>query len=388
MQTIFLIAIIIAFYTYIGYPVFVYLAAGLIRWIGPEEEQNKEIVTPSITLIVTAYNEESCIEEKIHNSLALSYPAGLLHFIFVTDGSTDNTPGIVTKYPQIKLLHASARSGKAAAMHRAMKKVETELVVFTDANAILNQGALLYIIPHYTQERTGAVAGEKRIDISLVADAVSGEGFYWRYESILKKSESTFYSVVGAAGELFSIRTALYEPVPADTLLDDFMISMKIAAKGYRIKYEPRAFATEKASASVSEERKRKVRIAAGGIQSMLRLPYLLIPLPQPLLWFTYISHRILRWVVTPYLLVLAFILNIALAWRDGMAGITGLALVVQLLFYMTALAGYLFQRREMPFRLFFAPYYFCLMNYGMIEGLVCYVFGKQTVIWEKAARR
>ncbi|MES2329346.1 MAG: glycosyltransferase family 2 protein [Bacteroidota bacterium] len=388
MQTIFLIAIIIAFYTYIGYPVLVYLVAGLIRWMRSAEHQSKEVFTPSITLIVTAYNEETCIEEKIHNSLALNYPAGLLHFIFVTDGSTDDTPGIIAKYPQIKLLHAPARSGKTAAIQRAMQEVRTELVVFTDANTILNQDALLYIVPHYTQEKTGAVAGEKRIDISKVTDAVSGEGFYWRYESIVKRSESTIYSVVGAAGELFSIRTALYEPVPADTLVDDFMISMKIAAKGYRIKYEPRAFATETASASVSEERKRKVRIAAGGIQSMLRLPNLLLPLPQPLLWISYISHRILRWIITPYLLVLAFILNIVLAWQDGMVSFTGLLLIIQLLFYMSAFAGYLFRRREMRFRLFFAPYYFCLMNYGMIEGLVYYLFGKQTVIWEKAARR
>lgn len=386
LDTIFYISVIIIFYTYIGYAALLYIIAGFLRAVRPK--QNETAFTPSLTLIVSAYNEEECVEEKIQNSLALAYPAGSLHFIFVTDGSDDRTPAIVANYPQIKLLHTPERKGKTAAIDRAMKEVQTDIVVFSDANTLVNHDALLYISRHYTDKKTGAVSGEKRVDITGVSDAVAGEGFYWRYESMLKKSESTLYSVIGAAGELFSIRTALYESPPADTIVDDLVISMKIAEQGYRIRYEPLAFATEKVSASVAEERKRKVRIAAGGIQAMLRLPFLLLPLPQPLLWFEYISHRVLRWMVTPYLLIVAFLLNNWLVYWQKEEGLTLVLLFVQFAFYATALAGYLFQKKQFLLRLFFLPYYFCLMNYGMIEGMLRYFFGNQPVTWEKAARR
>lgn len=386
LETIFYISVIIIFYTYIGYAALLYILAGFLRAVRPK--QNEIAFTPSVTLIVSAYNEEDCMEEKIQNSLALEYPAGSLHFIFVTDGSDDRTPAIVANYPQIKLLHAPERNGKTAAIDRAMKEVQTDMVVFSDANTLVNHDALLYITRHYADKKTGAVAGEKRVDITGVSDAVAGEGFYWRYESMLKRSESTLYSVIGAAGELFSIRTDLYESPPVDTIVDDLVISMKIAGKGYRIRYEPLAYATEKASASVAEERKRKVRIAAGGIQAMLRLPFLLLPFPQPVLWFEYISHRVLRWMVTPYLLIVAFLLNNWLVYWQKEGGLTLALLSAQFVFYAIALAGYLFQKKQFRFRLFFLPYYFCLMNYGMIEGMLRYFFGSQAVTWEKSVRR
>jgi biofilm PGA synthesis N-glycosyltransferase PgaC len=388
LETVFWICISIIFYTYIGYGVLLCGISFLLKLMRPRKKVYMEPFTPTLTLIVTAYNEAGCIEQKIQNTLALQYPPGLLHFIFVTDGSDDGTSDIVAAYPEIKVLHNHVRSGKVAAMHRAMQLVKTEIVVFTDANAILNSDALLYIGDHYRNKKTGAVAGEKRIDISNITDATVGEGFYWRYESMLKKAESECYSVVGAAGELFSFRSVLYEPVPLDTILDDFMISMKISAKGYRIRYEPLACATEKASVSVSEERKRKVRIAAGAIQSMLRLPFLWFPFPQPILWFEYISHRVLRWIVTPYLLVLCFVLNILLAWTGQSNNWIMYFLLAQGLFYVIALLGCFFQKYPLKFKLFFVPYYFCLMNYGMIAGLFRYIFAGQTVIWEKAARR
>ena len=311
-----------------------------------------------------------------------------MSFIFVTDGSDDGTDAIVANYPQIKLLHTSARNGKIAAINRAMQQVKTEIVVFTDANTLLNRDALLYIARHYQNKKTGAVAGEKRIDINGITDATAGEGFYWRYESMLKKAESELYSVVGAAGELFSIRSILYEPVPVDTILDDLMISMRISRKGYRIKYEPLAHATEKASISVTEERKRKVRIAAGGIQSILRLPFLLVPFPDPVLWFEYVSHRVFRWIVAPYLLPLVLVLNGSLAGKEEAFGLMSSLFFLQVFFYFLAFAGYLFQKKKMRFRLFFVPYYFCVMNYSMIKGLLRYFFAGQTVVWERLARR
>ena len=166
------------------------------------------------------------------------------------------------------------------------------------------------------------------------------------------------------------------------------MISMKISLKGYRIRYEPGAYAIERASTDISEELKRKVRIAAGGVQSLLRLPELLFPFKQPLLGFEYISHRVLRWVVTPYLLILVFIVNVVLVLQQTGRGYLSWLLVLHSAVYGAALLGWLLEKRQIKTKLFFIPYYFCLMNYAMIAGMIRYIFSGQTVLWEKAKRK
>lgn len=343
---------------------------------------------PSCTLLIAAYNEENFITEKINNTLELAYPEGKLEIIFVTDGSTDRTPDILKEYPQIKLLHQKERKGKVAAMHRAVEHVKTEIIIFTDANTLLNKDALIKISRHYADEKTGAVAGEKRVHYNEKADAgAAGEGFYWEYESTLKKWDSELYSVVGAAGELFSVRRSLYSPVSEDTILDDFMISMLIAAKGYRIIYEPEAFAIETASENISEELKRKVRIAAGGIQSIVRLNSLLNIFNYGLLSFQYISHRVLRWTITPFLLILVLILNILICLQTPDM-IYYLLLTGQIFFYVMALLGMEFEKKELRFKFFFIPYYFCVMNYAALAGLKRYMGKQQSAIWEKASRK
>jgi biofilm PGA synthesis N-glycosyltransferase PgaC len=384
MITLFYAGIAIIFYTYIGYGLLLLLAV-MVRRLFLKAGKTGAF-TPTLTVIVTAYNEIACINEKIENTLALNYPAALKRIIFVTDGSDDGTPEAVARYPQLQLMHEPRRSGKIAAIHRAMQEVQTEIVVFTDANTMLNADALMHIGRHYHDERTGAVSGEKRVDISGVGDATAGEGFYWKYESLVKYLESEVYSVSGAAGELFSIRTRLYGSVPADTILDDLFLSMQIAIKGYQIKYEPNAYATEQTSASLTEERKRKIRIAAGDIQAMLRLPFITLLFTKPFLWFEYVSHRILRWIVTPYLLITVFALNILLAGNEG--GYLMVSLYAQLFFYFFAFAGWLLRKQKMRSGIFFVPYYFCLMNYGLMAGLLRYVFKGQPVNWEKAVRR
>jgi len=360
----------------------------VMRWFRPAETNLAGTFTPSISIIVAAYNEAGFIEEKIKNTFSLAYPPDKIHFIFVTDGSTDGTPGIVSRYPLIQLLHAAERNGKIGAIQRAMKEVQTELVVFTDANTMINKEALLNISRHYRDTKTGAVAGEKRIDIRKISDATAGEGFYWKYESTLKKWESELYSVLGAAGELFSIRTKLYEPIPPDTIIDDFMISMQISLKGYRLKYEPGAYAIETTSVSISEELKRKIRIAAGAVQSIPRLKALLLPFRHPVLSFEYISHRILRWVVTPYLLIGVFVMNATLELGNTTETWLAWILYGQCLFYSIALLGRLLQKRQLGLKVFFIPYYFCLMNYALIAGMFRFTFTKQTVLWEKAKRK
>jgi len=388
MELFFWISIAIILYTYLGYGLLLYILLKIKGVLFGKKPIPNSGYVPTVTVVVAAYNEAYCIEEKILNTLALNYPNDKIHFVFISDGSTDETPAIIAKYPQIIGMHEPGRSGKIAAVHRAMGKVETEIVVFTDANTMLNKDAILLMCRHYQDAKVGAIAGEKRVQIDESADATAGEGFYWKYESKLKKWDSELYSVVGAAGELFSIRTNLYEPVESDTILDDFMISMNIALKGYKIVYEPDAYATELASANTGEELKRKIRIAAGGVQSTIRLRSLLLPFKQPILSFEYISHRILRWVVTPYLMILAFFINIALVANLGLMNIYGIMLLGQLLFYIAALLGWVMEQRQLKVKVFFIPYYFCLMNYAVIAGFVRYFFSEQSVLWEKAKRK
>lgn len=388
METAFWLSIALIVYTYIGYAVLLCVAILVKRLFSSTQKYHTAGFTPALTVVVTAYNEFNYIEKKIQNTFSLNYPESLLEIIFITDGSDDGTPEAIAKYPRIKLMHQAARNGKAAAINRAMREVSSSIVVFTDANTMLNRDALLHIGKWYADEKTGAVAGEKRVDIAGVADATAGEGWYWKYESFIKRCESEMYSVAGAAGELFSIRAGLYEPVPADTVLDDLVISLGIALKGYAIRYEPKAYAIEKTSPTVAEETKRKLRIAAGDIQAMLRLPFFRMLLSKPVLWFEYVSHRILRWVITPYALMVAGILNVAIFLGGNHSTLISVILYAQLFFYVLALAGWLLRKQELRAGIFFVPYYFCLMNYGIIAGTLRYVLKGQPVNWEKAARR
>jgi biofilm PGA synthesis N-glycosyltransferase PgaC len=390
MKIAFWISLFIAFYTFAGYGILLYFIIKIKRSF-----KGKPLIPivaddqlPECTLVVAAYNEEHYMASKIANCQQLSYPAGKLKFLFVTDGSNDKTPDIVSQYPEMQLLHRPERAGKIAAIHRAMEFVTTEVVVFTDANTFLNPEAITHICRHYSDKTVGAVAGEKRVQIDANADAsAAGEGFYWKYESALKKWDSELYSVVGAAGELFSVRRELYEDVPADTILDDFMISMLIAAKGYRIIYEPDAYALENASENVTEELKRKIRIAAGGIQSILRLKPLLFSLKYPVLSFQYVSHRVLRWTVTPLFLIIAFITNFALTFAgDGL--FFQLMFIAQVAFYLSAILGFILEKKQLRIKVLFIPYYFCVMNYAVLMGIIRYFSKKQSSMWEKSQRK
>lgn len=373
----------ITFYAYIGYGILIWVMVKIKRFLG----SNKTVYTqnlPEITLLIAAYNEQDCIEEKIKNSLALDYPKDKIKIAFVTDGSSDNTPAIIAQYPDIQLFHKSARSGKMAAINRVMPLINTPIVVFSDANAMLNSEAIAEMAKHFANPKVGVVAGEKRIMKLTENTAEMGEGIYWKYESFLKKMDAELYSAVGAAGELYAIRTSLFEELASDTLLDDFVLSLKICQKGFITAYEPNAFATETASLNSSEELKRKIRICAGGFQSILRLTGLLNPMKNAWLSFQYISHRVLRWAIVPFALVLILITNASLVQQDLVYQIAFLA---QIAFYSMALLGLYYEKIGKKVKILYVPYYFSLMNYAAFAGLKRFVSNQQNVIWEKATR-
>ncbi|MHB1177483.1 MAG: glycosyltransferase family 2 protein, partial [Daejeonella sp.] len=206
--------------------------------------------------------------------------------------------------------------------------------------------------------------------------------------SALKRWDYELYSNVGAAGELFSIRTDLYQPVETDTIIDDHMIAMRIAEKGYIIAYEPNAYALEAASADTSEELKRKIRIAAGGIQSIYRLKKAANPFINPILTFQYVSHRVLRWVVTPWLMLFLFFLNIMIIIRYPESGLYIIILFLQISFYLAALLGWFLESKKIKLKAAFIPFYFSMMNYAVIAGTLRYFKGAQSAAWEKSKRK
>lgn len=387
IEIFFWICVIVVLYTHIGYGVILFVLVKLRAGDEVSQACLTEEALPPVTVLVAAYNEEGCIEQKILNTLALQYPPGKLAIIIVSDGSDDKTVDIIGRFPQILHLHQPVRQGKTAAITRAMSYVNTPIVVFTDANAMVNKIALTKMVRHYNHENTGAVAGEKRILKNHESDAAeAGEGAYWKYESALKAWDASLNTVVGAAGELFSIRTALYQAPPDDTIIEDFYMSLAIAQQGYKVAYEPDAFAEEEASFSVQEEMKRKIRIAAGGIQAIIRLRSLFNIFKYGFLSFQFISHRVLRWTLAPVALVSCFVLNSIIVAAPSNY-IYHLLLLCQFVFYISSLVGYIFQKRKIKYALFFVPYYFLFINYAILAGMFRYFRGSQGVIWDKAIR-
>ena len=243
----------------------------------------------------------------------------------------------------------------------------------------------------FRNEKTGCVAGEKRIiekDADVAAGA--GEGIYWKLESWVKRMDAELNSAVGAVGELFAIRTELFEDVETDTILDDFMISLRIAQKGYNIAYTPNAYAEETASLNVGEELKRKIRIAAGGIQSLFRLKSLLNPFRYGWFSWQYFSHKVLRWTLSPVSCFLIFPVNFIIVWQqNGWQNLHFYTVVfyLQVLFYLLAAVGWYLENKKLNFKLLFVPYYFLFINYASIKGILRYFKGKQSAAWEKSKR-
>jgi len=387
LKILFFFGVFIIIYSYLGYGILLWLLISLRNLFKKGPALPAPAGLPGVTLVVAAYNEEGFIADKIKNTLSLEYPKDKFHFIVITDGSSDNTAEVARSFPGVRVLHESARRGKIAAIHRAMGFVKSEIVIFSDANTLLNKDSIYNIARHYQSAKVGGVAGEKKV-LSTKDSTIagSGEGLYWKYESFLKKLDSEFYTVVGAAGELFSIRTSLYEYVGDNVLLDDFIISLKICKKGYKVVYEPGAFAMEAPSVSVTEEQKRKVRISAGAFQSIIMLSDLLNIFKYPVLSFQYISHRVLRWTLCPLFLPLILLLNSIIVIKGASLFYT-LLLICQLVFYLAAAAGYILYLKNIKMKLLFAPYYFVFLNFSLYLGFIKYIRGRQSVLWDKAAR-
>ena len=386
IEILFWACVALVFYTYAGYGILLYTAVRIKERFKPRHRPALPAELPEVTLLVAAYNEEAVVAAKMENTLALNYPPTLLSIVWVTDGSTDGTNALLAEYPRAKVLFDAPRRGKSAALNRAVRHISTPLVIFTDANTMLGPESVVEIVKAFSDPKVGCVAGEKRIAGKQAQDATAGEGIYWRYESALKALDYRLCSAVGAAGELFAVRTELYMELPDDTLLDDFVLSMRIAQQGYKIAYCKEAYAEEEASADITQEAKRKIRIAAGGFQAIGRLKPLLNLFRYGTLSFQYLSHRVLRWAVAPAAWFALLPLNAVLAAGDSR--FYKILMVLQLVFYGMALGGYILQRREIKNKFLFVPYYFIFMNGCALRGAFSLRKYRGTGVWEKARRK
>ena len=391
LKIIFWLCLALVVYTYVGYGAVLYIILKIKniffrRETTPILPLDPQLL-PDVTLMICAYNEADVIEEKMQNIRALNYPQDKLCVMWVTDGSNDNSNDLLQAYPEVKLVYSPERKGKAAAMQHGLQENKAEYVIFTDANTMLNADAIREIVRQFMKKNVSCVSGEKRVAARHAGQATAeGEGVYWKYESMLKRWDSELYSAMGAAGELFAVRMSHYLPAPSNALLDDFMMSMLILKDGHRIAYTNEAYATEYGSASTAEESKRKRRIAAGGLQSIWWLRSLMNPFAYPKVAFQYVSHRVLRWSITPLALFALFPLNLLLLFASGSL-IYQLLFLLQLFFYLSALTGHILKVSGRRNKLLYIPCYFLFMNLNVFLGIGYLMSHKDSGTWEKARR-
>jgi len=377
MQDLFVASLGILIYIYLGYPL---ALAMLARLCGRAHQQGS--AQPSVTIVVAAHQEAAVIRDKVENLEKLDYPHDKLRMLVVSDGSTDGTDELVTEFgsERVTLMRQEPRAGKASALHLAIAKVDSEIVVFTDANVLFDAQAIKALVRHFADPTVGAVTGVVQLVDSKTGYAES-EGAYYRYERFLQQAESDLHSVVGVDGALYAAKLGAISLPPRHAILDDFVLSMNIGRTGARIIYDPQARAREDAAPGVGDEFRRKVRVATGAFQSFFN-GWGVPGLRTPKLTWCYWSHKVLRWF-GPLFLILCFVSNAALAGTtDQWASL----FVLQCMFYGLALLG-LQSPGTRGARVVAIPMYFTMMNAAFALGLYRYLRSGTSGSWQPTAR-
>jgi len=367
-------------YVYAGYP----LLLLCLQYVIPGRKVTKDPnARPYVTLIISCFNEEEVIEEKLKNSLAIEYPKELLEIIVVSDASTDRTDEIVTSFKGegVKLVRQAERLGKTAGLNLGVASAQCEIIVFSDANAMYEPDAILRLVENFADERVGYVVGEARYKNSKETAAGQSENAYWQYEILLKTMESRLHSVVGGDGAIYAIRSGLYEELRV-TDINDFVNPLQIIAKGYRGIYASQAICWEKAAGEYGKEFGRKVRIVNRSFSGLFRVKEVLNPFRTGFFALEVVSHKLLRWL-TPFFLLITLIASLGPASQGVLffQCIVGLAV----LFGWLAYGGYLFSKSEKGWPLFRYPYYFILVNLASMIGVCRSLRGTIQSTWNPA---
>jgi cellulose synthase/poly-beta-1,6-N-acetylglucosamine synthase-like glycosyltransferase len=361
---------------YAGFPLLVFVVSRL-----RPRPVRAEVVTPRVSMIVAAYNEERVIGEKCENCLAQDYPREQLEIIIATDGSTDQTVAIAERSAGrgIRVLHEPGRKGKTSAINRAAAQATGEILFFSDANTIYAPATLRTLVRSFADPAVGGVSGRKVIREHAEREASRGETAFWGYEAWLKQSESLAGSIATADGEIFAMRHELFQTMPARVVHDDMYLTLRIVEQGRRVVYEPEATSAEYASRNLHDEFHLKVRYASAGYQILGMFRHLLLP---PRSWFAaeFLSHKLLRWMGWVFLVI-------ALATSAVLPGpFYGALFLSQLAFYCAALAGFLLRGRLKAGPLYF-PLYFVMGNAAGLYGFVRWITRGQSTQWRRAER-
>jgi poly-beta-1,6-N-acetyl-D-glucosamine synthase len=383
MEILFFILLLLIIYCYFGYPILIYLLASLV-----EKKINKSQIELKISIIISAYNEEDCIEDKINNLLSLDYPKSKIEIIIGSDGSSDKTNDIVSHYisPSLSFYPFTQRRGKMATLNDLAAKSQNEILVFTDARQSFERNALRELVANFYDQNVGCVSGE--LCFKPLPDSGStakGINLYWSYEKFMRACESRVHSMLGATGAIYAIRRELFTSIPENMVLDDMFVPLKIIQKGFRAIFDGSANAYDTVADSPAEEHRRKVRTLYGIYQIFHRFPDLLNPLTSPIA-IQLISHKLLR-VIAPFLLIAVFIINIFLSPKSPIYQIFMLG---QIVFYFLAILGAQLRNSQYGLlklisKICYIPYVFCLLNFSALAGFLRFVKGQQAITWEKA---
>jgi len=378
-DTLFVVLTIVLLYIYAGYP----LALCLLAHIFPQRHSVDEQAEPSVTLIISAYNEEHVIAAKLMNSLALDYPADKLAIVVVSDCSGDRTDSIVQGFAPrgVKLVRTAERKGKTSGLNCALKGVRSDIVLFSDANALYDRSAIRRLVRHFADPAIGYAVGWARYEDAVETAAGRSEGAYWDMEVRLKQWESGYSSVVGGDGAIYAIRTCLYEPL-LESDINDFVNPLQIVARGYRGIFDAEAWCSEKTAGRFDKEFARKVRIVNRSFNGLLRVPGVCNPLQNGRFAWQVISHKLLRWF-SPFILCLHFIAAVA-AMSDGPVGLLACAAVCGYgAIAVLALAGGMYDRTAVAVGMRFIPHYFVIMNAALATGIMLRLKGRVITVWE-----
>jgi cellulose synthase/poly-beta-1,6-N-acetylglucosamine synthase-like glycosyltransferase len=376
MVVLFWLCIVLVLWVYAGYPTLLLLLTRFSRR-PPTLAAAHE---PAVTLIISAYNEARVIRQKLENSLALDYPHDRLEIIVVSDCSDDETDALVEEYENrsVRLIRMSERGGKTVGLNFAIPQARGEIVIFSDANALYHPLTVRHLARNFADPTVGCVTGESRYQVDEnTADSTVSENLYWRYELALKRMESAIGSLVGGDGAIYAIRKALFRPMrPED--LSDFVNPLQIVAQGYRNLYEPEAISFESGAESFEKEFRRKVRIVNRAWRGLWRVRQVLNPFRFGFFTLQVISHKLLRWLV-PVFMAGAFFANLFLLDHGKFYHAL---LVLQISFYVLAIIGRLQSHRPSISKLFYVPYYFCLVNYASLLGIISHYRGQKFAVW------
>lgn len=372
-------------YHYFIYPLIIMMMARRTqnKPVIPEINEIKEHDLPSVSFIIAAYNEAAVIEDKIKNTLGLTYPEEKFEIIVASHGSDDETADIARSFENrgIISLHSDKREGKTAALNYAVAAASGEILVFSDANNMFSDDAIKYLVRHYSDDTIGGVCGLKSIISDAGRQSSDGDGLYWKYESAIKNAESQCKTITNADGEIFSLRRELYTPMDKSIINDDQEITFNLVNKGYRIVYEMKATSSELASIDLIDDYFVKVRMVAGSYQTLHRY-FWQIFFPTTFFAWMFFSHKVLRWVM-PMLLISFFFVTLMTLDQT----IPKIFLYLQIVFYFMALLGFIFLRKVHKLKILYVPLYFVMMNVAVAHGFIRYLKKGQTANWRKAER-